>query len=212
MPVNVRARGWSALFGTLIALLATVGVAQTPPSFQTRVDVVVVEATVLDRAGAVINLTPADFAVEIDGKVREVVSADFVRHDDAGAGAEYDRGQSGHHHQHRGRGWPDHRHRRRLREPAVAEPRRAADRKGLGGDARSDRSRRPRHGAAAARRQHRADDGPRAGDAGARHDRGASEPATAVQQLQHQPLGSGSHVGGRRVRLGRSDRPRMHRP
>lgn len=89
MPVNARARGWWGVVVALVALAAVVGLAQTPPSFQARVDVVVVEATVLDRAGAVVaDLTPADFAVEIDGARREVVSADFVRHGSGGAGAE----------------------------------------------------------------------------------------------------------------------------
>ena len=52
----------------------------------TGVDIVVVEATVLDRDGAVVEgLGPADFAVEIDGKPREIVAADLVRHENADA-------------------------------------------------------------------------------------------------------------------------------
>jgi VWFA-related protein len=86
MPVNVRVAGWWGATGAVVALATTIAVAQTPPAFQARVDVVVVEATVLDRDGAVVTgLEPADFAVEIEGSRRDVLTADFVRHDDAGA-------------------------------------------------------------------------------------------------------------------------------
>jgi len=85
VPANVRAARWWGIIGAVVALATTIAVAQTPPMFQARVDVVVVEATVLDRDGAVVtDLKPADFAVEIEGTRREVVSAEFVRHDDAG--------------------------------------------------------------------------------------------------------------------------------
>jgi len=89
VPANVRAAGGWGITGAVVALATTIAIAQTPPAFKARVDVVVVEATVLDRDGAVVtDLTPADFAVEIAGSRREVVSADFVRHVDASGGAE----------------------------------------------------------------------------------------------------------------------------
>jgi len=60
--------------------------AQAPPRFRTGVDVVVVEATVVDGTGAIVaGLGPADFAVELDGKAREIVAADLVRHENADA-------------------------------------------------------------------------------------------------------------------------------
>ncbi len=45
------------------------------PRFRAEADVVVVEATVLDRKGAIVrDLGPADFKVEIGGKPRDIVS------------------------------------------------------------------------------------------------------------------------------------------
>ena len=80
-----RGRGLSTAIG-LAALAAATGWAQAPPRFRTGVDIVVVEATVLDRDGAVVEgLGPADFAIEIDGKPREIVAADLVRHANADA-------------------------------------------------------------------------------------------------------------------------------
>ncbi len=63
--------------------------AQTPappaPQFRAGVDIVVVEATVHDRSGAVAEgLGPSDFKVEIDGRAREIASVDLVRY---GSGA-----------------------------------------------------------------------------------------------------------------------------
>jgi VWFA-related protein len=79
-----RGRGLPAAIG-LVALAAATGWAQAPtppaPQFRTGVDIVVVEATVHDRGGAVAEgLGPADFKVEIDGRPREIVSADLVRY------------------------------------------------------------------------------------------------------------------------------------
>jgi VWFA-related protein len=51
------------------------------PQFRTGVDIVVVEATVHDRNGAVAEgLGPTDFKVEIGGRAREIASVDLVRH------------------------------------------------------------------------------------------------------------------------------------
>ena len=87
MAVKVSARTWWGRAVAIVALaVATVGAQAPAPRFRTGVDVVVVEATVLDREGVVVaDLGPADFAVEIDGEAREVVAADFVRHENAGA-------------------------------------------------------------------------------------------------------------------------------
>jgi VWFA-related protein len=69
-----------------IAAGVTALVAQAPPQlptprFRAEADVVVVEATVLDRKGVVVtDLGPADFKVEISGKPREVLSADLVEY------------------------------------------------------------------------------------------------------------------------------------
>jgi len=51
------------------------------PRFRAEADVVVVEATVLDRKGEIVRgLGPADFKIEIGGKPRDVVSADLVEY------------------------------------------------------------------------------------------------------------------------------------
>src|SRR5688500_6539996 len=74
------------------AMFAQAPPAQTPPAqpqppdmptprFRTEADVVVVEATVLDRKGAIVGgLGLADFKVEIGGKPREIVSVDLVEY------------------------------------------------------------------------------------------------------------------------------------
>jgi VWFA-related protein len=74
--------------GVVAALMAACGVtvaAQQPPApapvFRTGVDIVVVEATVVDRDSRVVEgLTPADFEVEVSGKRREVASTELVRY------------------------------------------------------------------------------------------------------------------------------------
>jgi len=54
---------------------------QAQPSFRTEVDVVLVDATVLDGQGQPITgLTPADFDVRVDGKRRTTLSADLVEY------------------------------------------------------------------------------------------------------------------------------------
>jgi hypothetical protein len=71
MPVSARVRGWWGGVAVAAAAAVGTGAAQTPPPFRAGVDVVIVEATVLDRAGAVVyTLGHADFAIEIDGKPR----------------------------------------------------------------------------------------------------------------------------------------------
>lgn len=82
-----RARARSTATGLIaLAAIATVwGQAprsgQAPPEFRTGVDIVVVEATVNDRNGGVAEgLGPADFKVEIDGRSREIASAELVRY------------------------------------------------------------------------------------------------------------------------------------
>ena len=85
MSVSVRAGRWCAAAGIAV-LSGSAVLAQAPPRYRTGVDIVVVEATVLDRDGAVVaGLGPADFAVELDGKPREIVAADLVRHENADA-------------------------------------------------------------------------------------------------------------------------------
>ena len=49
------------------------------PTFRSGVDLVTVDATVLGRDGVPIdNLGPDDFRLEVDGRARRVVSAQFV--------------------------------------------------------------------------------------------------------------------------------------
>jgi VWFA-related protein len=88
----MRRRGERRLPGgagvlAIVATSAMLAQAPTPapaPQFRAGVDIVVVEATVLDRSGAVADgLVAGDFKVEIDGHAREIVSAELVRHADA---------------------------------------------------------------------------------------------------------------------------------
>jgi VWFA-related protein len=87
----------SAVLATVVATLAQAG-AQPPtggaptrpgpppppvqgPQFRSDVDIVIVEATVVDRSGAIVKgLQPSDFRVRIGGKDREVVSAELVEY------------------------------------------------------------------------------------------------------------------------------------
>jgi VWFA-related protein len=56
---------------------------QQPPTFRATADLLIVETQVVDRDGRPIaGLTPADFEVKIGGRVRQVVSADFVQYTD----------------------------------------------------------------------------------------------------------------------------------
>jgi VWFA-related protein len=86
--------------GRLVVLCAVLGLPAAPghaqppsaaaqgPSFRGGVEIVVVEASVLDKAGATVRgLTPQDFRIEIGGKAREVVSADLIEHRPPAAGA-----------------------------------------------------------------------------------------------------------------------------
>ena len=78
--------GWVVL-GTVIASVVVSGQApQAPagqpqkPVFRTGVDLLSVDATVVDRDGRqVIDLAPGEFVVEVDGKPRPVVSAEYVK-------------------------------------------------------------------------------------------------------------------------------------
>ena len=61
---------------------------QAPPTFRAGVDVIAVDVQVVGKNGEpVINLTPADFKVTIDGRDRKVMSADLIRHGDQRAAA-----------------------------------------------------------------------------------------------------------------------------
>ena len=52
---------------------------QQPPRFQSGVEVVTVDVTVVDGDGRpVLGLRPGDFVVEVDGQRRRVVSADWI--------------------------------------------------------------------------------------------------------------------------------------
>src|SRR5262245_14159542 len=53
---------------------------QQPPIFRAGVDLLSVDVTALDNNGRqVVDLTPADFVVEVDGDPRKVATAEFVR-------------------------------------------------------------------------------------------------------------------------------------
>ena len=76
----MKMRTWSpALPAWAVLLSAGVAAAQVPPRFETDVDLVAVDAYVVDSAGVPVrDLGPADFKVKVDGKGREVASARFI--------------------------------------------------------------------------------------------------------------------------------------
>ncbi len=64
-----------------------------PPVFRTGVEVLPLDVTALDRDGRqIVDLTLADFSVEVDGKARKVVSAEYVKLTDALAAGTAPRG------------------------------------------------------------------------------------------------------------------------
>ena len=75
----------AVLFGaTLLAVIAPALQAQTPPPqqpvFRAGIELVTVDVTAIDSNGRqVMDLTAADFQVEIDGDRRQVTSAEYVR-------------------------------------------------------------------------------------------------------------------------------------
>jgi len=79
-------------FGTLAALAQQPATPQAPPTqapspvFRSGTDVIAIDVAVTtDKGDVVPALTASDFKVEIDGKPREVVSAEWVRQDPAPA-------------------------------------------------------------------------------------------------------------------------------
>jgi VWFA-related protein len=68
------------LFLLLGAALATL-VAQQRPTFRSGVEVVAIDVNVVDRtARPIADLKPDDFVVTVDGKPRQIVSAQFIRY------------------------------------------------------------------------------------------------------------------------------------
>jgi len=91
-----RGRWRGAAATACVAAAAIAGLAAQPqqsqpaqtPLFRADVNVVVVEASVVDHAGAIARgLQPADFKVELGGKPREVLSAELIEYDPTGTGA-----------------------------------------------------------------------------------------------------------------------------
>ena len=53
---------------------------QPPPVFRGGVELLTVDATVVDKDGRqIVDLKPGEFAVEVDGKARPVVSAEYTK-------------------------------------------------------------------------------------------------------------------------------------
>ena len=63
----------------LAAAPAVLAQDQQPPRFQSGVEVVTVDVTVVDGDGrSILGLGPGDFAVDVDGQRRRVVSAQWI--------------------------------------------------------------------------------------------------------------------------------------
>lgn len=72
-------RGMGSFVARLLVVAVAVPLAAQQPTFRSGVDLVAVDATVLGRDGVPIDtLGPDDFRLEVDGRVRRVVSAQFV--------------------------------------------------------------------------------------------------------------------------------------
>ena len=73
---------WRPVTSAVVVLsVAVVSAGQQPPVFRSRVDLVTVDVTVLDRTGrAIEHLTPDDFTLEVDGAPRRVLSVEYVRY------------------------------------------------------------------------------------------------------------------------------------
>src|SRR5688572_29414643 len=71
---------WKSWPGSVAIVMASVaGAAFQQPAFRSGVDLVTVDAAVLDGNGAPFpDLLAADFRIEVDGRSRRVVSAQFV--------------------------------------------------------------------------------------------------------------------------------------
>src|SRR5688572_29854494 len=81
MPPSRRARrpDVTSRAALAIALLGAAAGAQPPARFPAGADVVGVDVSVVDGDGRPVrDLAAADFAVEVDGRPRRVLSADFV--------------------------------------------------------------------------------------------------------------------------------------
>lgn len=70
--------------GIAAAAVALIAQAPAPPQFRAGVDIVIVEASVVDRNDALVaGLGAGDFSVEIGGKRRDIVSVELARHETA---------------------------------------------------------------------------------------------------------------------------------
>jgi VWFA-related protein len=72
-----------SLAGAAAVCLAGAGIlAQQPPTFRSGIEVVVIDVTVVTRAGQPVgDLRPGDFTVTVDGKPRSVASAQFLKYE-----------------------------------------------------------------------------------------------------------------------------------
>jgi len=76
-----------AAFAAAVAALAPIS-AQQSPTFKSGVNLLAVDAVVVDQTGQpILGLTPADFVVKINSQVRKIVSADLVRYATTGSAA-----------------------------------------------------------------------------------------------------------------------------
>jgi VWFA-related protein len=72
-------RTWFVGVASIVAAALTVGSAQQAPVFRSGVDLITVDATVVDGQGNPIpNLGPDDFTLKVDSQPRRVVSVQFV--------------------------------------------------------------------------------------------------------------------------------------
>jgi VWFA-related protein len=79
LSLGGRPRG--ALWSAAPLALAVAAAAQQAPVFPSRVELIAVDVTVVDGKGRPIaDLAPEDFAIEVGGRPRRVVSAEYLKH------------------------------------------------------------------------------------------------------------------------------------
>lgn len=84
-----RALAGAAAIATFLTFAASDAAAQQPPTFKARVELVTVDATVLDKDGRPVQgLGPDDFRLTIEGEPRRIVSAQFISYPGAESAAD----------------------------------------------------------------------------------------------------------------------------
>lgn len=79
MPLARRARGIAVSAVVWVFLVTPARADEAPPKFEGGIEIVAVDANVVDGKGQPVrDLSPDEFVVKVDGRTRRVLSADFI--------------------------------------------------------------------------------------------------------------------------------------